>query len=228
MLSISQKRQVILQNISKVSTLQNIRLIAVSKTFDINKILEAINDGQQDFGENYLQEALIKIQKIKQLAVPNIIWHYIGSIQSNKTNDIAQNFDWVHTVDREKIAKRLNDQRSNLLPKLNICIQVNIDNSPTKSGITCEKLLELASYITTLENINLRGIMAIPDKLNNDSVNLEAFEKMQVLYENLKQCIPDNTIDTLCMGMSDDYEQAIKYGANTVRIGTALFGQRDS
>ena len=225
MATISQKRQEILGKIYKVSAQANIKLIAVSKTFAINLIDEAFKAGQLDFGENYVQEALEKIKLLPK----QIIWHFIGSIQSNKTQEIAENFSWVHTVDREKIAKRLNDQRPKNLDKLQVCLQINIDNANTKGGIitkSIENILPLAQFITSCENLELRGLMAIPNLLENGEPNLKAFKQMKILFEELKQKFPNQKIDTLCMGMSADFELAIKYGANMVRIGSAIFGQR--
>ncbi|MFM2344384.1 MAG: hypothetical protein RLZZ210_994 [Pseudomonadota bacterium] len=227
MASISQKRQVILKIIEKVSAQPNITLIAVSKTFPIDAVLEAFNDGQLNFGENYVQEA---IEKIK-ISPKKIIWHFIGSIQSNKTKDIAENFAWVHTVDRDKIAKRLSEQRPKHLNKLQICLQINVDNAQTKSGIIANSIADiknLVDYINTLENIELRGLMAIPDMLENNQANVDAFKKLHTLFEELKNYLPNHNIDTLCMGMSADFEKAIQYGSNMVRIGSAIFGIRNN
>ena len=226
MVTISQKRQGILEKISKVSAHINIKLIAVSKTFSIDNITEAFNSGQLEFAENYVQEGLEKIQKLPK----EIIWHFIGTIQSNKTKEIAENFSWVHTIDREKIAKRLNEQRPNNLPKLQVCIQINIDNSPTKGGILANSIhdiLPLAHFICQLPNLELRGLMAIPNMLYNNQANIEAFQKMNILFNELKNHLPNNNIDILCMGMSADFEEAIQYGANMVRIGSAIFGVRN-
>ncbi len=225
MVAISQKRQEILEKIYKVSGQPNTKLIAVSKSFGIDALYQAFNDGQLEFGENYVQEALEKIKILPK----QIIWHFIGTIQSNKTKEIAENFSWVHTIDREKIAKRLNEQRPQRLNKLQVCLQINIDNSHTKSGINAKSaadILTLAKVITNCENLELRGIMAIPDILENNCPNIAAFKKMKMIFDGLKTALPHHNIDTLCMGMSDDFEEAIKYGANMVRIGSAIFGQR--
>lgn len=186
-------------------------LIAVSKTRSVKELQQAINAGQQHFGENYLQEAQGKIDTLKK---QKIVWHFIGSIQSNKTQQIAQSFDWVHSVDRLKIAKRLSEQRPKELAKLNILIQVNIDNEATKSGVLLEDLQSLIIEIQQLENITLQGLMCIPKK--NSKI---AFQKMQQLKEqyNLKE---------LSMGMSNNYQEAIKYGATMIRVGQGIFGQR--
>jgi pyridoxal phosphate enzyme (YggS family) len=171
MATISQKRQEILEKISKVSVQANIKLIAVSKTFGVDDITEAFKSGQLEFGENYVQESIEKIHKLPK----EIIWHFIGSIQSNKTREIAENFSWIHTIDREKIAKRLNEQRPNNLPKLQVCIQINIDNSATKGGVLANSIhdiLPLASFICKLSNLELRGLMAIPNMLDNNQANI--------------------------------------------------------
>ena len=193
-----------------------VMLLAVSKTQSADNIRDLFLQGQRCFGENYLQEALEKQLLLKDLAIE---WHFIGHIQSNKTKLIAGHFSWVHSVDRLSIAKRLNDQRPTSLPPLNICIEINIDGEENKSGVAPAKLLSLATEISLLKNLKLRGLMCIPQKNN-----LEAFEKTATLQQTL---IHDGFIlDTLSMGMSADYEAAIAAGATIVRIGTALFGER--
>ena len=190
-----------------------VTLIAVSKTKPASDIQQAIDVGQRHFGENYLQEALDKIDSLKN---QNLIWHFIGPIQSNKAKQIAQNFDWVHSVDRLKIAKRLNDQRSEDMEKLNILLQVNIDNEATKSGVLEDEIDELTSHFENFQNIALRGFMCIPSPDNTE----QSFKKMA---EILKK---HPNLDTLSMGMSADLELAIENGANFVRIGTDIFGKR--
>ncbi len=193
-----------------------IQLIAVSKTRPIESLLAAHQCGLIHFGENYLQEALTKIQ---QLSNYPLVWHFIGHIQSNKTTEIAQNFDWVQTVDRVKIAERLNKQRPNDKPPLNVLIQVNIDEEPSKSGVSAEQVVHLAKAITKLPKLCLRGLMSIPAV---QTVN--SHQHMYQLFTQLQQLFP--TVDTLSMGMSGDLETAIHSGSNMVRIGTDIFGAR--
>ncbi len=190
-----------------------VQLIAVSKTRSTNEIQEAIDAGQLHFGENYLQESVDKISFFKER---NLIWHFIGPIQSNKTALIAQNFDWVHSVDRLKIAKRLSDHRDPSLGKLNILIQINIDEEETKSGLLLNNVNEIISQVNDLPNISLRGFMCIPNP--NNSAN--SFSEMA----NLISKYP--FLDSLSMGMSSDLELAIESGATLVRVGTDIFGQR--
>ena len=198
-------------------------LLAVSKTWPAEKLKIAAEAGQKQFGENYLQEALTKIEELADL---NLTWHFIGPIQSNKTKDIAQHFDWVQSVDRLKIAKRLNEQRPDGLPKLNICIQINIDDEASKSGISAEQLLEFAVELQQYDKLQLRGLMFIPAKTSDSKQQLATFEHAKNLFKQL-QAKFDN-IDTLSMGMSGDMEAAIQAGSTMVRVGTALFGQRNT
>ena len=200
-----------------------VRLIAVSKTRTINEILTLVRLGQKDFGENYVQEAL---DKMTGLADEDITWHFIGPIQKNKTKLIAQHFDWVHSVDREIIASRLNEQRPGNMPPLNICIQVNIDNEESKFGIDSNDLLTLAEQIRALPNLNLRGLMTIPSAKHDYSEQCRTFSKMRDLLALLQQQGYD--VDTLSMGMTNDYEAAIASGSTMVRIGTAIFGPRNN
>lgn len=198
-----------------------VQLIAVSKTRPANELRNAAAAGIKDFGENYLQEALEKQQALDDL---RLIWHFIGPIQSNKTADIAAHFDWVHSVDRLKIARRLNDQRPAELPHLNICIQVNISNETTKSGISLSELPELAAQLTQLPRLKLRGLMAIPAPTQDEAQLRADFARLRIALEQLNQ--QGFTLDTLSMGMSDDLECAIAEGSTMVRIGTAIFGPR--
>ena len=200
---------------------KSVQLLAVSKTWPPEKIRPLATAGQQDFGENYLQEALIKIQHLQDL---NLTWHFIGPIQSNKTKDIAQNFDWVQSVDRPKIAQRLATQRPMHLPPLNICIQVNIDNEASKSGINDSDLIPLAEHIHSLDNLLLRGLMIIPSKTDDIEQQRLSFRKAHTLFQRIASQYP--SIDTLSMGMSNDMALAIAEGSTMVRIGSALFGQR--
>ena len=172
-----------------------------------------------DFGENYLQEAL---EKQTQLADLPLIWHFIGPIQSNKTRPIAEHFDWVHSVDRLKIAQRLSEQRPAHLPALNICLQVNVSGEQSKSGCSPEELTALARAVVALPNLRLRGLMAIPEPTDDVAAQHAAFARLRQLRDELAL-----NLDTLSMGMSHDLEAAIAEGATWVRIGTALFGARD-
>ncbi len=192
---------------------QEVQLIAVTKTRSTAEIQEAVNAGQVHFGENYLQESLDKISFFKE---KNLIWHFIGPIQSNKTALIAENFDWVHSVDRLKIAKRLSDQRDPGLGELNILIQINIDEEQSKSGLLLNNVNEIISEVNDLPNISLRGFMCIPSPKNSAN----SFSEMA----NLISKYP--FLDSLSMGMSSDLELAIERGATLVRVGTDIFGQR--
>ncbi|MFJ2711579.1 MULTISPECIES: YggS family pyridoxal phosphate-dependent enzyme [unclassified Pseudomonas] len=197
----------------------SIQLLAVSKTKPAEALREAHAAGLRDFGENYLQEALSKQLELADLP---LIWHFIGPIQSNKTRAIAEHFDWVHSVDRLKIAQRLSEQRPENLPPLNICIQVNVSGEASKSGCTPQDLPALAQAISALPRLKLRGLMAIPEPTEDRAEQDAAFAAVQRLQASL-----DLPLDTLSMGMSHDLESAIAQGATWVRIGTALFGARD-
>ncbi|MCL4123162.1 UNVERIFIED_CONTAM: hypothetical protein GTU68_048305 [Idotea baltica] len=200
---------------------QSIQLLAVSKTWPAKALRIAASSGQTAFGENYLQEAL---QKIDQLQDLKISWHFIGPIQSNKTKDIAEHFDWAQSIDRLKIAQRLARQRPLDAQPLNVCIQVNIDNEDTKAGVSEQGLLALAADIDALMQLKLRGIMVIPSKENTLSQQHIAFQKAYALYRQLADTYP--SVDTLSMGMSADLDAAIAEGSTMVRIGSAIFGQR--
>ena len=197
----------------------SVRLLAVSKTKPASDLREAYDAGLRDFGENYLQEALGKQTELSDLP---LIWHFIGPIQSNKTRAIAEHFDWVHSVDRLKIAQRLSEQRPAELPPLNICIQVNVSGEASKSGCSPEDLPALAQAISALPQLRLRGLMAIPEPTENTDEQNAAFAAVRSLQAQLN--LP---LDTLSMGMSHDLEAAIAQGATWVRIGTALFGARN-
>ncbi|WP_201599086.1 YggS family pyridoxal phosphate-dependent enzyme [Psychrobacter piscatorii] len=199
-------------------------LLAVSKTKPANMIATLANEGQQHFGENYLQEAIEKINTLKlNPECADIVWHYIGSIQRNKTRDIAEHFDWVQTLERDIIAKRLNDQRPDELPALNVLIQVNIDNEDSKSGCLPAELPALITAIKGYERLQLRGLMIIPAKADTD-----AFARTNALFDDIKANHPElNAWDTLSMGMSGDMAEAINNGSTMVRVGTAIFGARD-
>lgn len=201
---------------------ESVTLLAVSKTRPVEDLKEATNNGQRHFGENYLQDALAKIQAFENY--PGIEWHFIGPIQSNKTRPIAESFQWVHTIDREKIARRLDEQRPESLPPLNICIQINIDDETSKSGISPKELPQLAATINRFENLQLRGIMAIPKAGQPEEQTRSSFRQMKTLYDQLKAQFP--SVDTLSMGMSGDISLAIEEGSTLVRVGTAIFGER--
>ncbi|MCX4190495.1 YggS family pyridoxal phosphate-dependent enzyme [Methylophaga sp. OBS3] len=226
MTEIKNHLQAVLQQIHAAENAANrpensVNLLAVSKTWPADRLRELALSGQQDFGENYLQEAL---EKIHALADLSLTWHFIGPIQSNKTRDIAANFAWVQSVDRQKIAQRLNDQRPDGLPALNICLQVNIDNEDTKSGLTVDELPALAQQVNEMPNLCLRGLMVIPTATDDIDQQHDAFKRSFALFRELKNTYP--TVDTLSMGMSGDLTAAIAEGSNMVRIGTALFGKR--
>lgn len=203
---------------------KEITLVCVSKTQPAKAIKILYELGQRHFGENYLQEAL---QKQAELVDCAICWHYIGHIQRNKTRDIANRFDWVHTLERAIIAKRLSEQRDNNKPPLNVLIQVNVDNEASKSGCNVNELDELVEQILALPNLCLRGLMIIPSPNNNnldDGPN--AFLRTKQLFDGIKERYNPPNWDTLSMGMSGDYQQAIAMGATMVRIGSAIFGAR--
>ncbi|MBI0028990.1 YggS family pyridoxal phosphate-dependent enzyme [Gilliamella sp. B14448G11] len=202
-----------------------IQLIAVSKTKPVEQIMEAINAGQLAFGENYVQEGIEKIQYFeKNMPNNDLIWHFIGPLQSNKSKLVAEHFDWMHTIDRFKIAQRLSDQRPNHMAKLNVLIQVNISQEASKSGVKPEEVTDLVKQIVALPNLNLRGLMAIPEIENDYDKQLKVFTKMQQLLHSLQKDYP--FMDTLSMGMSGDMPAAINAGSTMVRIGTAIFGAR--
>jgi pyridoxal phosphate enzyme (YggS family) len=204
---------------------QSVRLLAVSKTFGPEAVLEAVAAGQAAFGENYLQEALDKIEAVaKALPGQQLEWHFIGPIQSNKTRPIAANFAWVHTVERLKIAQRLSEQRPPELGPINICLQVNISGETSKSGATPEELPELARQVALLPNLRLRGLMAIPEPEGDPHKQRAAFARVRDLFELLRAGGLD--LDTLSMGMSADLAAAIAEGATIVRVGSAIFGTR--
>jgi len=204
---------------------QEVRLLAVSKFFDAACVTEAVQAGQTAFGENYVQEALDKIAALK-LAEPavQLEWHFIGPIQSNKTRQIAENFDWVHSVDREKIARRLSEQRPAALSPLNVCLQVNISAEASKSGLSPDELLAVAQAVAAMPGLRLRGLMAIPAPTEVEEEQRMAFRRLRELAEQLTA--HGIACDTLSMGMSADMDAAIAEGATMVRVGTAIFGQR--
>ena len=199
----------------------SVLLLAVSKTQTAAKVREAYHYGLRAFGENYLQEAIAKQDELAEL---NIVWHFIGPIQSNKTRLVAERFDWVHSVDRLKIAERLSQQRPDHLPALNLCLQINIDNEPTKSGFSVSEIEQQIDAINALPNLRVRGFMVIPAARNSHADQLAIFQQVERLFLDLQHKIP--TLDTLSMGMSNDMQAAVEAGSTIVRIGTALFGAR--
>ena len=226
---------------------QSVTLIAVGKTFSSEALAQALAAGQRDFGENYLQEALPKILGLEEtLPREEPVWHFIGPVQGNKCGDIARHFDWVHTVDREKIARRLSEQRPPELPALEVCVQVNISGEASKSGVVPEQAATLCHQIATLPRLRLRGLMAIPAPLDMPLPSIRAFgatrddragysgqaedaarepyRQLRALFERLRS--GGLELDTLSAGMSDDLEAAIAEGSTMVRIGTAIFGKR--
>jgi pyridoxal phosphate enzyme (YggS family) len=198
-----------------------VNLLAVSKKQPLSKIIDAANAGQRDFGENFVQEGLEKIAQTKELG---LIWHFIGHLQNNKTRVVAENFDWVHTIDTLKTAQRLSNQRPEPLGPLNICLQINVDDESSKSGVTMAELPELAAACVNLPNLNLRGLMCLPASRVKFSEQRSPFAKLRELANELR-CGGIET-DTLSMGMSGDFRAAIFEGATMVRIGTAVFGER--
>ncbi len=201
----------------------SVTLLAVSKKKPLSDIKQAIEAGQRAFGENYADEGAAKIA---ELADPAIDWHYIGHIQSNKTRLIASHYDWVQSADRAKIIERLSAHRPAELPALNICLQVNIDAQDTKSGCSAEELPALARLTSTMPNLVLRGIMAIPAPSSEESEQRKVFASLRLLFDSLRTDF--SSVDTLSMGMSADMGAAIAEGATMVRVGTAIFGQRPS
>ncbi len=223
--SLAQQYQAIQQRIilaeKKYHRKNKVSLLAVSKTKSIELINTIAEQGQIAFGENYLQESLTKIA-----LRPDLEWHFIGSIQSNKTKAIAENFSWVHSVDRLKIAKRLNDQRPKNLEKLNILLEININAENSKAGFFKEDVIAVTAEIIKLPNLRLRGLMAIPQQANDFANQCLPFKAMKNLLDQLQENYPNETLDSLSMGMSSDLEAAIAEGATMVRIGTDIFGKR--
>jgi pyridoxal phosphate enzyme (YggS family) len=200
----------------------SVQLLAVSKTKPASAIEEAYTCGQRAFGENYAQELMEKAEALKEL---DIEWHYIGPLQSNKTRIIAEHADWMHSIDREKIARRISEQRPAHLPPLNICLQVNISGEESKSGVTPEELPALARAISALPGLRLRGLMALPAPSDDPAEQRAAFARVRELFEALQS--QGLELDTLSMGMTGDLDAAVAEGSTMVRIGTAIFGARD-
>lgn len=201
---------------------ESVRLLAVSKQKPLEAILEAASAGQRDFGENFVQDG---VEKIRSAAHDDLHWHFIGHLQSNKTRLIAEYFEWVHTIDREKIARRLSEQRPQHAPDLNVCIEVNIDEEPQKSGVLPEESADLARNISALPGLKLRGLMCLPRIRDGFEEQRKPFAALRELQASLNT--QGFSLDTLSMGMTADYAAAIHEGATIVRIGTALFGERE-
>lgn len=206
-------------NLSKRSV-EDVILIGASKSQTIEKIIVAYEEGIKNFGENYLQEAEEKISKLDQ----DIIWHFIGSIQSRKAKRIAEIFDWVHTIDSFKVAEKLNSSRPKSKGALNACLQLNIDDEESKSGLKIENLEEIVQKIEALENLKIRGLMVIPKPRDSEEEQREVFRKVKEIYDSLVR--QGHNFDTLSMGMTSDYGVAIQEGATMIRIGTGIFGPR--
>ncbi|WP_296872192.1 YggS family pyridoxal phosphate-dependent enzyme [Tibeticola sp.] len=198
-----------------------VRLLAVSKTFGADAVREAAAAGQRDFGENYVTEGVVKIRACADLG---LTWHCIGPLQSNKTRPVAEHFDWVHSIDRLKVAERLSAQRPATLPPLQVCIQVNIDGGATKSGVAPQEAAALARAVAALPRLRLRGLMTIPEPAANAQAALAVHRRTRALFDALvAEGLP---LDTLSMGMSADLEAAVAAGSTLVRVGTAIFGGR--
>lgn len=205
----------------------SVMLLAVSKTFSADDVRAVAACGQRDFGENYIQEGVEKIIALgSDHLAPALVWHCIGPIQSNKTKLVAEHFDWVHTVDRLKIAQRLNDQRPAHLPPLQVCLQVNIDGGATKSGVAPAEVLALALDMAKLPRLSLRGLMTIPDPVDGFEAQVAVHNKARALFDELRAALNSPQFDTLSMGMTSDLEAAIHAGSTMVRVGTAIFGGR--
>jgi len=226
MSTISEGLQAITARISAAATaagraLEDIQLVAVSKTFPPEDIRAAFACGQRAFGESYVQEALEKINDLNDLPLE---WHFIGPIQSNKTRAIAETFQWVHSVDRLRVAQRLSDARPALLPPLQVCLQVYISGEASKSGVAPAEVALLAEQVSHLSNVRLRGLMTVPRPTDDQEAQRAAFRSMRELLDSLRA--RGIALDTLSMGMSDDLEAAIQEGATIIRVGRAIFGER--
>ena len=199
-----------------------VQLLAVSKKKPVEAILEAYSAGQRDFGENFVQEG---VEKIAAVDKDDAIWHFIGHLQANKTKDVALHFQWVHTIDRLKIARRLSQQRPEDIPNLNVCIEVNIDAETNKSGVPADEVANLAAAVAALPRLRLRGLMCLPAIRHELPDQRQPFARLRALMESLNQS--GMQMDTLSMGMTADYAAAIQEGATIIRIGTAIFGARE-
>jgi len=204
-----------------------VKLLAVSKTFGPQAVMQALAAGQTAFGENYIQEAVQKITQLRHLSPPSgppLQWHCIGPVQSNKTRLVAQHFDWVHTVDRLSVAQRLSQQRPPDLAPLQVCLQVNVDGGATKSGLRPQEALALAQQVAALPGLRLRGVMSIPEPAPDFATACAVFARVKALFDAMNA--EGLALDTLSIGMSADLEAAIQAGSTLVRVGTAIFGGR--
>lgn len=207
-------------------SINEVTLLAVSKTFEADAVRQAYAAGQQAFGENYVQEGVEKVEQVRALGTcPHIVWHCIGPVQSNKTRLVAEHFDWVQSIDRLKIAQRLNEQRPAQLPPLQVCIQVNVDGGANKSGVAPAETLDLARAVAALPRLRLRGLMAIPEPAPDFETQRALFLRAKALFDELRAQGLD--LDTLSLGMSDDLEAAVAAGSTMVRVGRAVFGHRE-
>ena len=202
----------------------SVHLLAVSKTFPADQVAAVAALGQRDFGENYVQEGVDKITALQSVA--GLVWHCIGPLQSNKTRQVAEHFDWVHSVDRLKIAQRLSEQRPAHLPSLQVCLQVNTDGGPTKAGVAPADVLALAQALVALPRLQLRGLMTIPDPMAGFDAQVALHAQAKRLFDELQAALGLPHFDTLSMGMSADLEAAVQAGSTMVRVGTAVFGAR--
>lgn len=200
-----------------------VELLAVSKTFPADAVREALAGGQAAFGENYVQEGVAKIEALADVRT-QLVWHCIGPLQSNKTRVVAEHFDWVHSIDRLKIAERLSEQRPDALPPLQVCLQVNVDGGANKSGVSAEEALALAQAVASLPRLRLRGLMAIPEPAADFDAQRALFLRARAVYDRIRDS--GIALDTLSLGMSADLEAAIAAGSTMVRVGTAIFGGR--
>ncbi|HVK32976.1 MAG TPA: YggS family pyridoxal phosphate-dependent enzyme [Burkholderiaceae bacterium] len=229
MASIAAKLQQVRHRISQACALaqrdvQSVTLLAVSKTFGPDTVREALAAGQRAFGENYVQEALAKIDALASLR-PQLQWHLIGPLQSNKTREVAAAFDWVHTIDRLKVAERLSAQRPAGLPPLSVCVQVNVSGEASKSGVLPAEAAALARAVAALPRLRLRGLMSIPEPVEGFEAQRAPHRRLRALFDALRA--EGLALDTLSMGMSADLEAAIAEGATLVRVGSAIFGARE-
>ena len=228
MASIKLKLQQLRQRIGDACTLaqrpvQSVTLLAVAKTFGADAVRQAQAAGQRAFGENYVQEALAKIEALAELRA-DIEWHLIGPLQSNKTREVAAAFDWVHTIDRLKIAERLSAQRPDHLPPLQVCVQVNVSGETSKSGVEPAQVMALAQAVAALPRLRLRGLMSIPEPVEGLEAQRAPHRRLRELFDALR--LQGLALDTLSMGMSADLEAAIAEGSTLVRVGSAIFGAR--
>lgn len=208
---------------------ESVALLAVSKTFGPDAVCEAARAGQRCFGENYIQEAVDKMARVAAMGLPQPLqWHCIGPVQSNKTRLVAEHFDWVHTVDRLKIAERLSEQRPADMPALQVCIQVNVDGGSTKSGVAPDEALALARAVAQLPRLRLRGVMSIPDEAPDRAAQLAVHLRARELFDRLRAQggAGFEAFDTLSLGMTADLEAAIAAGSTMVRVGSGIFGAR--